>query len=133
MEGRNKREMYIDNLRHWRNYIPGIDSKPHAGLKNINDFENCYFTGILSFEVKSDDEVKYVYPLRGLNTNGKAIAISCQTETETNTFAGQDTATNQNGFSTINLDPAGAAIPTFLICTTCCLELMGRRNVNVRY
>lgn len=133
MEGRNKREMYIDNLRHWRNYIPGIDSKPHAGLKNLHDFENCYFTGILSFEVKSDDEVKYVYPLRGLNTNGKAIAISCQTETETNTFAGQDTATNQNGFSTINLDPAGAAIPTFLICTTCCLELMGRRNVNVRY
>lgn len=133
MEGRTKREMYIDNLRHWRNYIPGVDSKPHAGLKNINDFENCYFTGILSFEVKSDDEVKYVYPLRGLNTNGKAIAISCTTEPETNTFAGQDTATNANGFSTINLDPANAAIPTFLICTTCCLNLNGVRNVDIKY
>lgn len=133
MEPRNKREMYIDNLRHWRNYIPGIDTKPHEGLKNIHDFENCYFTGILSFENKSDDDVKYVYPIRGLNTNGKAISISCFTETETNTFTGQNAALNQNGFCNIDLNPAGAAIPTFLVCTTATLHLQGRREVDIRY
>ena len=80
-ESRNTYEMYIDNLRHWQNYMPGVETKPHAGLKNIYDFENCYYTGILSFETKSDHDVKYTYPLRGYNTNGKAVAISCYTET----------------------------------------------------
>ena len=125
--------MYIDNLRHWRNYVPGIDTKPHEGLKNVYDFENCYFTGILSFENKSEDDVKYVYPLRGLNTNGKAVAISCFTETEANAFNGAENALNANGFSTINLNPAGDAIPTFLVCTTATLNLMGRRNVDLKY
>ncbi len=132
-EPRNKREMYIDNLRHWRNYVPGVETKPHSGLKNIHDFEHCYFTGILSFENKSDDDVKYVYPLRGLNTNGKAVAISCFTETEDNTFRGAHNALNQNGFSTIDLAPAGASIPTFLVCTTATLNLMGRRNIDIKY
>ena len=132
-EPRNKREMYIDNLRHWRNYVPGVDTKPHAGLKNVYDFEHCYFTGILSFENKSEDDVKYVYPLRGLNTNGKAVAISCFTETEANAFNGAENALNANGFSTINLNPAGDAIPTFLVCTTATLNLLGKRNVDIRY
>jgi len=132
-EPRNKREMYIDNLRHWRNYVPGIETKPHDGLKNLYDFENCYYTGILSFENKSEDEVKYIYSLRGLNTNGKAVAISCFTETEVNNFDGQAAALNQDGFSDINLNPAGAAIPTFLVCTTAALHLQGRRNIDIRY
>ena len=132
-EPRNKREMYIDNLRHWRNYVPGVDTKPHAGLKNVYDFEHCYFTGILSFENKSDDDIKYVYPLRGLNTNGKAVAITCFTETEDNDFRGADTATNVNGFSVIDLAPAGGAVPTFLVCITATLNLMGKRKIDIRY
>ena len=139
-EPRNKREMYIDNLRHWRNYVPGVETKPHAGLKNVYDFEHCYFTGILSFENKSEDDVKYVYPLRGLNTNGKSVAISCFTETEVNDFRGNNPADaaaqiafSQNGFSAIDLQPAGAAIPTFLVCTTASLHLQGRRNLDIRY
>ncbi len=132
-EPRNKREMYIDNLRHWRNYVPGIETKPHDGLKNLYDFENCYYTGILSFENKSEDEVKYIYSLRGLNTNGKAVAISCFTETKVNNFQGQAAALNQDGFSLIDLNPAGAAIPTFLVCTTAALHLQGRRNIDIRY
>jgi len=133
LEPRNKREMYIDCLRHFRNYKNGVETKPHKGLKNIHDFENCYFTGILSFENKSDDDVKWVYNLRGLNTNGKAVAITCFTENETNTFRGQHTATNANGFSTIDLRPADAAIPTFLVCTTATLHLNGIRNIDVRF
>ena len=132
MEPRTKQELYIDNLRHWRNYINGVDSKPHKGLKNIYDFEHCYFTGLLSFEVKSDDEVKYVYPLRGLNTNGKAIAISCQTTFDAWNYTAQ-AGNNYQSFANVDLNPTGASIPTFLVSTTCCLELMGKRNVNVRY
>jgi len=132
-EPRNKREMYIDNLRHWRNYISGVETKAHAGLKNVYDFEHCYFTGILSFENKSDDDAKYVYNLRGLNTNGKSVAITCFTETEANDFTGADGALNVNGFSTIDLNPAGAAIPTFLVCTTATLNLLGKRNVDLKY
>jgi hypothetical protein len=139
-EPRNKREMYIDNLRHWRNYVPGVETKPHAGLKNVYDFEHCYFTGILSFENKSEDDVKYVYPLRGLNTNGKAVAISCFTETEDNNFTG-NTALNdagrlqfqRQGISDIDLEPANGAIPTFLVCTTASLNLMGRRNIDIKF
>ena len=124
--------MYIDNLRHWRNYKPGVEIKPHKGLKNIHDFENCYFTGMLSFEVKSDDDSKYIYPLRGLNTNGKAVAISCFTETGAANYNPQ-AGNNINGFSTIDLRPADAAVPTFLICTTATLQLNGIRNVDIRY
>jgi len=131
-EPRTKQEMYIDNFRHWRNYVPGVDTKPHKGLKNIHDFENCYFTGMLSFEVKSDDDSKFVYPLRGLNTNGKAVAISCFTETGAANYNPQ-AGNNINGFSAIDLDPAGAAIPTFLVCTTATLQLMGKRNVDIRF
>ena len=125
--------MYIDNLRHWRKYVPDVETKPHAGLKNVYDFEHCYFTGILSFENKSDDEVKYKYSLRGLNTNGKAVAITCFTETEDNAFDGPNTADNEDGFSRINLAVAGAAVPTFLVCTTATLNLMGKRNIDIRY
>ena len=95
-----------------------------------------------------------VYNLRGLNTNGKSIAITCNTEVETNFYTAQNTAArtivqgagnvpastniltypiNITGFSQIDLDPAGAAIPTFLICTTTTLELKGRREVNITY
>ncbi len=35
---------------------------------NIEFNLNCFYTGILSFEHKSDDDMKFVYPLRGLNT-----------------------------------------------------------------
>jgi len=154
MEGRTKQELYIDNLRHWRYYLNGKQTKPHIGLKNYWDFVNTYFTAILSFETKSDDDVISVYNLRGLNTNGKSIAISCTTETETNYYTAQNTAAealingagnipastnaitypiNMRGFSQINLDPAGAAIPTFLVCTTTTLELKGRREVDIKY
>jgi len=132
LEPRNKREMYIDNLRHWRHYKNGVETKPHKGLKNIYDFENCYFTGILSFENKSDDDVRWVYNLRGLNTNGKAIAITCFTENEPANYTAQ-TGNNINGFSTIDLRPADPAIPTFLVCTTATLHLNGIRNVDIRY
>lgn len=154
MEARTKQELYIDNLRHWRYYLNGKQTKPHSGLKNYWDFVNTYFTAILSFETKSDDDVISVYNLRGLNTNGKSIAISCSTETETNYYTEQNTAAetlingaanvpastnaltypiNMRGFSQINLDPAGAAIPTFLVCTTTTLELKGRREINITY
>ena len=131
-EPRTKREMYIDNLRHWRNYVAGVDTKAHKGLKNIYDFDHCYFTGLLSFEVKSEDDVKYVYPLRGLNTNGKAVAISCFTETETINYTAQ-AGNNYQSFANVDLNPAGASIPTFLVCTTATLNLNGKRNVDIRF
>ena len=132
-EPRTKREMYIDNIRHWRNYVSGVETKPHKGLKNIYDFEHCYFTGLLSFEVKSEDDVKYVYPLRGLNTNGKAVAISCFTETEANSYYTAQAGENYKSFANVDLNPAGAAVPTFLVCTTSTLMLAGKRNVNILY
>jgi len=152
-EPRTKQELYIDNLRHWRCYKNGELTKHHSGLKNYWDFVNCYFTGILSFETKSDDDVKSVYNLRGLNTNGKAIAITCFTETENANYTAQNTADtnvggaavvpastnaltypiNMRGFSQIDLDPAGAAIPTFLVCSTTSLELRGKREVEIKY
>ena len=154
MEARTKQELYIDNLRHWRYYQNGKQTKPHTGLKNYWDFVNTYFTAILSFETKSDDDVVSVYNLRGLNTNGKSIAITCNTEVETNYYTAQNTAAgaiviaggnvpastnaitypiNARGFSQIDLAPAAAAIPTFLICTTTTLELKGRREVDIKY
>lgn len=155
MEPRTKQEMYIDNLRHWRNYQNDVTTRPHPGMKNYWDFVNCYFTGLLSFEVKSDDDIKSVYNLRGLNTNGKAIAISCFTDTPENANytaqtvaartvipsaqpapASTDTLTypiNMTGFSHIDLKPTLGAIPTFVICTTQTLELQGRRNIDIKY
>ena len=154
MEGRTKQELYMDNLRHWRYYQNGKQTKPHAGLKNYWDFVNCYFTAILSFETKSDDDVVSVYNLRGLNTNGKSIAITCSTETETNFYTAQNVAAqtlvngqanvpastiaetypiNMRGFSQIDLSDALAAIPTFLVCTTTSLELKGKREVEIKY
>ncbi len=50
--------MCIDNLRHWRNYEPGVETRPYKGLKNVYDFTNYFYTGILSFETKSDDDEK---------------------------------------------------------------------------
>jgi hypothetical protein len=131
-EPRTPQEMYIDNLRHWRHYNNGEKTKPHGGLKNIHDFKTCYFTGLLSFEVKSDDDVKSVYNLRGLNTNGKAIAISCQTETTDDGFVNPN-GTTIDGFSPIEIAPAAGDIPTFVICTTQTLELQGRRNIDIKY
>jgi len=154
MEARTKQELYIDNLRHWRYYQNGKQTKPHVGMKNYWDFVNTYFTAILSFETKSDDDVVSVYNLRGLNTNGKSIAITCNTEVETNYYTAQNTAAgaiviaaaniiastnaitypiNARGFSQIDLAPAAAAIPTFLICTTTTLELKGRREIDIKY
>ena len=135
-EPRTNQEMYIDNLRHWRNYIPGVESRPYKGLKNIYDFINCFYTGILSFETKSDDDMKWVYPLRGLNTNGKQIAISVSTEVDSTAVADAYTAQagdNSKGFSAVDLAPATAATPTFLVCTTNYLVLNGRRNVDLKY
>jgi hypothetical protein len=135
-EARTNQEMYIDNLRHWRNYIPGVETRPYKGLKNIYDFINCFYTGILSFETKSDDDSKVFYPLRGLNTNGKQIAISVYTEVDNIAVADAYTAqigNNSQIFSNIDLDPGNAATPTFLVCTTNYLALNGRRNVEVKY
>ena len=135
-EPRTNQEMYIDNLRHWRNYIPGVETRPYKGLKNIYDFINCFYTGILSFETKSDDDMKMVYPLRGLNTNGKQISISVNTEVDSTDVANAYVAQagdNSRGFSTIDLSPGNAAVPTFLVCTTNYLLLNGRRNVELKY
>jgi hypothetical protein len=135
-EPRTNQEMYIDNLRHWRNYVPGVETRPYKGLKNVYDFTNCFYTGILSFETKSDDDMKMVYPLRGLNTNGKQIAISAFTEVDSTAVADLYTAQagdNSRGFSNIDLDPGNAATPTFLVCTTNYLVLNGRRNVDLKY
>ena len=135
-EPRTHQEMYIDNLRHWRNYVPGEQTRPYRGLKNIYDFINCFYTGILSFETKSDDDTKVFYPLRGLNTNGKQISISVNTEVESTAVADTYTAQagdNAKGFSNIDLAPANAAVPTFLVCTTNYLMLNGRRNVELKY
>jgi hypothetical protein len=135
-EPRTNQEMYIDNLRHWRNYVPGVETRPYKGLKNVYDFTNCFYTGILSFETKSDDDMKWVYPLRGLNTNGKQIAISAFTEVDSTAVADLYTSQagdNSRGFSAIDLDPGAAATPTFLVCTTNYLVLNGRRNVDLKY
>ena len=105
-------------------------------MKNLYDFINCFYTGILSCETKSDDDVKYVYPLRGYNTNGKTVAFSIFTEKDSTAAADLYTAqagNNENGFSNIDLDPAGAATPTFLVCTTMSIMLNGRRNVEIKY
>ena len=132
MEPRTSQEMYIDNLRHWRYYKGDELTKPHAGLKNIYDFIQCYYTGILSFEVKSQDDERDTYFLRGLNTNGKAIAIVVFTETEDSGFVAT-AGNNANGFSSIDLQPADPATPTFLISTTASIQLMGRRNIDIKY
>lgn len=135
-EPRTNQEMYIDNLRHWRHYLPGVETRPYRGLKNIYDFINCFYTGILSFETKSDDDMKWVYPLRGLNTNGKQIAISVNTEVDSTAVGDLYTAQagdNSRGFSNIDLAPGNAATPTFLVCTTNYLTLTGRRNVDLKY
>ena len=131
-EPRNSQEMYFDNLRHWRSYKGTELTRPHQGLKNIFDFIQCYYTGILSFEVKSDEDDKTIYDLRGLNTNGKPVAITIFTETEDAKYNAMS-GSNTDGFSSIDLNPTGASIPTFLINTTCCLELHGKRNVDIRY
>jgi hypothetical protein len=102
----------------------------------VYDFINCFYTGILSCETKSDDDVKYVYPLRGYNTNGKTIAVSIYTEKDSTAVADLYTAqagNNENGFSNIDLDPANGATPTFLVCTTMSIILNGRRNVEIKY
>jgi len=135
-EARSNQEMYIDNLRHWRNYEPGVETRPYKGLKNIHDFTNCFYTGILSLEAKSDDDVKWIYPLRGMNTNGKQIAISVFSEAD-NTATGDlytaQAGDNSRGFSNIDLAPGNAATPTFLVCTTNYLMLNGLRNVDLKY
>ena len=77
-----------------------------------------------------------VYPLRGLNTNGKQIAISAFTEVDSTAVADLYTSQagdNSRGFSAIDLDPGTAATPTFLVCTTNYLVLNGRRNVDLKY
>jgi hypothetical protein len=132
-EARTNQEMYIDNLRHWRHYTPGVETRPYKGLKNVHDFTNCFYTGILSLETKSDDDMKWIYPLRGMNTNGKQISISIYTETDAAYVYNSQAGDNSRGFSTIDLDPASAATPTFLVCTTNYLELNGLRNVDVRF
>ena len=132
-EARTNQEMYIDNLRHWRNYVPGEPTRPYKGLKNIHDFTNCFYTGILSFETKSDDDTKWVYPLRGFNTNGKQIAISVYSEVDAAYQYTAQAGVNSRGFSTIDLDPTSAAVPTFLVCTTNYLVFNGRRNVDLKY
>ena len=38
-EARTNQEMYIDNLRHWRNY-EAVETRPYKGLKNVYDFTN---------------------------------------------------------------------------------------------
>ena len=134
-EPRTNQEMYIDNLRHWRNYEPGVDTRPYKGLKNIYDFINCFYTGILSCETKSDDDCKWVYPMRGMNTNGKQIGISVFTEVDSTAVADAYIAqagSNAKGFSNIDLAPGNAAIPTFLVCTTSYLMLNGLRNVELK-
>jgi len=136
IEAKTHQEMYIENLRHWRHYIPGKETRPYKGLKNVHDFINCFYTGLLSCETKSDDQMKHVYPLRGYNTNGKTVAIGIFTEKDSTANADLYTAqagNNENGFSNIDLDPAGAATPTFLVCTTMSLILNGRRNVEIKY
>jgi len=132
-EARTNQEMYIDNLRHWRNYEPGVETRPYKGLKNVYDFTNCFYTGILSFETKSDDAEKKYYPLRGLNTNGKQISISVYSEEDTAYVYNAQAGDNARGFSTIDLEPANAATPTFLVCTTNYLQLNGLRNVDLRF
>ena len=135
-EPRTNQEMYIDNLRHWRNYEPGVETRPYKGLKNIYDFINCFYTGILSCETKSDDDCKWVYPMRGMNTNGKQIGISVFTEVDSTAVADAYIAqagSNAKGFSNIDLAPGNAAIPTFLVCTTSYLMLNGLRNVELKY
>ncbi len=37
----------------------------------------------LSLETKSDDDMKWIYPLRGMNTNGKQIGVSLFSEEDT--------------------------------------------------
>jgi hypothetical protein len=125
--------MYIDNLRHWRNYVPGVETRPYKGLKNVHDLTNCCYTGILSCENKSDDDNKFVYPLRGMNTNGKQLAITVYSEVDANYVYNAQAEDNFRGFSSIDLEPANAATPTFLVCTTNYLMLNGRRNVELRY
>ena len=54
------------------------------------------------------------------------------TETEDSSFVATAGA-NEAGFSSINLQPADAAIPTFLVSTTASIQLQGRRNIDIKY
>jgi hypothetical protein len=40
---------------------------------------------------------------------------------------------NHQSFANVDLAPANAAVPTFLVCTTSTLNLMGKRQVDIRY
>ncbi len=44
-----------------------------------------------------------------------------------------DYSFKKQGISDIDLEPANGAIPTFLVCTTASLNLMGRRNIDIKY
>jgi hypothetical protein len=61
-----------------------------------------------------------VYPLRGLNTNGKNIAIGVYTEADNTPVADFYTAqAGSSTFSAVKLDPGNNAIPTFLVVPLC--------------
>jgi hypothetical protein len=89
-----------------------------------------------SLETKSDDDKIWIYPLRGMNTNGKQLAISVHTEVDSTPVADFYTAqagNNSRRFSDIDLEPGAAATHIFLVCTTNYLMLNGLRNVEVKY
>ena len=77
--------------------------------------------------------MKWIYPLRGMNTNGKVVGFSVFSEEDTAYVYNEQDGNNARGFSNIDLDPTAAATPTFLICTTNYLELNGLRNVDLRF
>ncbi len=68
-----------------------------------------------------------------MNSDGKQIGISIYSETDSAYVYNAQAGNNSRGFSNIDLDPANAATPTFLVCTTNYLQLTGTRNVDLRF
>jgi hypothetical protein len=80
--------------------------------------------------------MKWIYPLRDMNTDGKQIAISVYSEVDSTPVADLYTAQagdNSRGFFNIDLAPGAAATHTFLVCTTNYLNSNSLRNVELKY
>ena len=111
------------------------DGKPHEGMKNIYDYQQCYFNSMLSFLVPDNFNKDGEYVLNGLNTNGQSVNINVITNADDglNANYAAQAGTNVDGFNALDFQPAGAARPVSLICTTCRIEIQGKRNIQLYF
>mmetsp|Transcript_55968 Transcript_55968/g.147994 ORF Transcript_55968/g.147994 Transcript_55968/m.147994 type:complete len:166 (-) Transcript_55968:906-1403(-) len=130
MQPRTLTQMYMDNINHWKAYKK--DAKPHKGMKNIYDFQQCYFNSMLSFLIPDNYVKDGEYVMNGLNTNGQSVNINVITTADDalNANYAAQAGTNNDGFTAIDFQPAGAAWPVSIICTTARILIHGKRNIT---